>query len=79
MKPDENDYIFYVIGQNIKKFRTIKGWTQQQLADECNYDLSFISKLESKTTQTISIPSLKHIADKLGVPITELLKDLENE
>ena len=75
-KNDEN-YIFYVIGQNIKKQRNIKGWTQEILADECNYDLSFIGKLESKTTQTISIPSAEHIAKILDIHITKLFEDLE--
>ncbi|MCI9233792.1 MAG: helix-turn-helix transcriptional regulator [Bacilli bacterium] len=77
-KNDEN-YIFYIIGQNIKKQRELKGWTQEKLADECDYDLSFIGKLESKTYQTISIPSVNHIAKVLDIHITELFKDLEDE
>lgn len=77
-KNDDN-YIYYVIGQNIKKQRKSKGWTQQQFAFKCNYDRSFIANLESeKVFQTISINSLSHIAKTLGIHITKLLEDLDN-
>jgi len=77
-KNDEN-YIFCVIGQNIKKYRQLNGWTQEQLADRCDYDLSFIGKLEGKNTfQTISIPSVNHIAKILDIHITKLFEDLLN-
>lgn len=78
MTQEEEKHLFYTIGQNIKKFRIIKGWTQQELADACNFDLSFISKLEgANTTQTISIPSVGLIAKELGVHIARLFEDLE--
>ncbi len=77
---NDDEYIFYIIGQNIKKYRKIKGWTQQQLAIKCMYDRSFIANLESeKFFQTISISSLNHIAKILGIHITKLLEDLDDE
>ena len=48
-KKDEN-YIYGVIGRNVKKYRKEKELTQQQLADNINYSLSFVSVLESKKT-----------------------------
>ena len=49
MKIDKNDenYIYYVIGQNLKKQRKLKGYTQEKLAETSNYALSFIGNLES--------------------------------
>lgn len=44
---DEN-YIYEVIGRNVKKYRKKKGLTQMQLAYKINYSLSFIAGLESK-------------------------------
>lgn len=77
---NDDEYIFYVIGQNIKKQRKVKGLTQQQLALKCTYERSFIANLESeKVFQTISISSLNHIANTLGVHITKLLEDLDEE
>jgi len=76
----DDEYIFYVIGQNIKKQRKIKGWTQEQLALKCMYDRSFIANLESeKVFQTVSVSSLYHIAEILGIHITKLFEDFEEE
>lgn len=76
---NDDEYIFYVIGQNIKKQRKIKGLTQEQLALKCTYDRSFIANLESeKVFQTISISSLNHIAKILEIHITKLFEDLED-
>ncbi len=75
-KNDEN-YIYYIIGQNIKKQRKLKKITQEKLAEMCNYSLSFIGNLEStKVFQTISVGSLYHIAKVLDISITELFKDV---
>ena len=75
MKMDEKDenYIYYVIGQNLKKLRKDKGFTQEKLAEASNYALSFIGNLESnKVFQTISVGSLYHLTKILGIDIKEL-------
>lgn len=78
-KNDEN-YIYYVIGQNLKKLRKDRGFTQERLAEASNYALSFIGNLESdKVFQTISVGSLYHLSKVLDIHITELFQDLPNE
>lgn len=73
---DENK-IYFIIGQNLKRIRKEKGLTQKKLAEESNYSLSFIGNLESqKVYQTISVGSIYHLSKILNVHITELLKDL---
>lgn len=73
---DENK-IYFIIGQNLKRIRKEKGLTQEKLAEESKYSLSFIGNLESqKVYQTISVGSLYHLSKILNVHITELLKDL---
>ncbi len=82
MKIDKNDenYIYYVIGQNLKKQRKLKGYTQEKLAEASNYALSFIGNLESdKVFQTISVGSLYHLSKILGINITDLFQDLSND
>ena len=77
MNTNDENIIYYIIGQNLKKIRKEKGLTQEELAEKSNYSLSFIGNLESqKVYQTISIGSLYHIARILDVHVTELLKDL---
>ena len=55
MKDDKNDenYIYYVIGQNLKKLRKDKGFTQERLAEASNYALSFIGNLESDKVRCV--------------------------
>lgn len=61
--------IYNIIGKNIKKYRCEKGYTQRSLADALLLSENFIAKLESSTYQTISIDTLKTIADFLHVDI----------
>ena len=76
-KNDEN-YIYYVIGQNLKKLRKDKGFTQERLAEASNYALSFIGNLESdKVFQTISVGSLYHLAKILNIDIRELFAPID--
>ena len=82
MNNDKNDenYIYYVIGQNLKKQRKLKGFTQEKLAEASNYNLSFIGNLESsKVFQTISVGSLYHLAKILGVSIKTFFDDIDND
>lgn len=75
-KEDEN-YIYQVIGKNIKKYRKLKGWTQERLAEEIDYSLSFISGIESAYHQTFSLGALWRISQILGVDIKKLCEDEE--
>lgn len=61
--------IYNIVGKNIKKYRKLKGFTQRQLAEKLLLSESFIAKLESNTYQTISIDTLKQIADVLDTKI----------
>lgn len=69
MNSNKHTNIYNVIGQNIKKYRMQKGWTQKQLAEKLLLSDSFIGKLESVTYQTISIDTLEQIANILQVDI----------
>lgn len=69
--------IYYTIGQNIKKLRTKKGFTQHELADELFISLSFVAKLESVTKQTISIDTLEKFAKVLDCKITDFFKEID--
>ena len=76
-KKDEN-YIYYIIGQNLKRLRKEKGFTQEKLAEASNYALSFIGNLESdKVFQTASVGSLYHIANILKIDIRELFVPID--
>ena len=43
-KKDEN-YVYYLVAQNLKKQRKLKGLTQSQFAEKCSYSDGFIMKI----------------------------------
>lgn len=77
-KNDEN-YIYEVVSKNIKKYRKLKGWTQEKLANEINYSLSFISGIESNYHQTFSLGSVWRISRVLGVEFSKLCEDASSQ
>lgn len=74
-KKDDENYIYQLIGKNIKKYRKLKGWTQEKLAEEINYSLSFISGIESAYHQTFSLGALWRISRVLEVDFCKLCED----
>ena len=74
-KKDDENYIYEVISKNIKKYRKLKGWTQEKLAEEINYSLSFISGIESAYHQTFSLGAIWRISRVLGVEFYKLCED----
>ena len=76
---NDNNYIYYWVGKQIKKYRKLKGWSQSKLATECNFTDTFISNLENNAFQTISLNSLYLIAQTLEIPIMKLFEGLEED
>ena len=76
---NDNNYIYYWVGKQIKKYRKLKGQSQSKLATECNFTDTFISNLENNAFQTISLNSLYHIAKTLEIPIMKLFEGLEED
>ena len=74
-KKDDENYVYELIGKNVKKYRKLKGWTQEKLAEEINYSLSFISGIESAYHQTFSLGAIWRISRVLGVDFHKLCED----
>ncbi len=79
ISPYDDDYIYYWVGKNIRKYRKAKGWSQSKLARECNYTDMFISRIENNAFQTFSLNTLYHISKVLDVPIKLFFEELEEE
>lgn len=66
------DKIFLTaFGENLKKIREQKNITQAQLAIDCDFDVSVISRIERGAVNT-SLSNLKLISNALSVEIKEL-------
>ena len=60
------------IGKNIKKYRSVKGFTQKELAEKSNISRSYLADLE-RDRYNPSLDVLKLIANSLEVDLSELL------
>lgn len=60
------------IAANIRRLRTAKGLSQEQLAEVAEFHRTYVSQLERCVTN-ISVDGLERLADALEVDITELL------
>ena len=58
-------------GENLKSVRLSKNITQAQLAIDCDFDVSVISRIERGVVNT-SLSNLKLISSALNIPLKEL-------
>lgn len=80
MNKEDEIYVYYLISQNLKRIRKMKGYTQEKLAEESTYSVGFIMNIESsKYTQTFFLGTLWRFAKVLGCDIREFFKPLEDE
>lgn len=78
-KKDEN-YAYTLLSRNLKKYRKQAGLTQEQLSQKSLYALSFIKGIESeKVHQTASIGTAYKFAQVLGIPLSKLFEEVEDE
>ena len=70
----------YILGQNIRKYRLQKGWSQKQLSDAVNIDRAELSRIENGERGAMSCTMLRRFAKALGVSMDELMgEDEEND
>ncbi len=76
----ENENIYYLVSQNIKKYRKLKGWTQVKLAMESNISVDYLKKIETKSgcTKQFSLDTLSKIAKALNINVKEFFNEIGN-
>jgi DNA-binding helix-turn-helix protein len=78
-KNDEN-YVYYLVGQNLKRLRKLKHFTIAKFAMECNYSEGLIMNIESPNyKQTFSLGTIWKFATVLGVDVRDLFKPLDQD
>jgi len=60
-----------LLGQNIRKYRELKGWSQEDLAFEIGLHRTYIGGIE-RGERNLTILNLIKIAEKLNVTLNEL-------
>lgn len=70
---DDKEQFLVLVGDNIRKLRMAKFYSQQQLADEVNIAKSTIQRIESgKLNPTIWV--IKSIANILEVSLDDMIR-----
>jgi len=72
MKTNENDKkTLLIIGDNIRKYRMKKGWSQEDLAHECDLHRTYIGSIE-RGERNITILNLLKVKEELDVRLVDL-------
>lgn len=74
-----NDYYYYdIVRKNIRKYRLLRGKTQQQLADDIDVTMHYISQIENANpNKYFTLVVIGRIADALNIDIRQLFDDIE--
>ena len=75
----DKDNLYYLISQNIKKQRKIKGWTQVKLATKSNISVDYLKKIEAKSgcDKQFSLDTVQKIAKALEIEVKNLFNKLD--
>lgn len=66
------------IGARIVYYRKLKGITQEKLAENVGISPQYLSRIENGSyPKSVSLSTLIRIADKLDVPVSKLVEDIE--
>lgn len=63
-----------IVGKNVRKFRTQKGITQEELAFAAKIDLTYVGGIE-RGKRNPSLLVMARIADALSVPLNRLISN----
>lgn len=76
---NNDDYYYQIARLNIKKYRALRNYTTQELADKCDLTHQFIRDLECiKLTRRPRLDTLGRIANALDIDIRELFAPVED-
>ena len=72
--------IYDTVRYNIRKYRILKGMTQQELADAAELSHGYIREIEStKMKTTFSLDAVEKIAEGLGIDFKLLFEEVYEE
>ena len=81
MQFDRNDenYVYILIGKNVRKYRKLRGMTQAELANKANYSKQFISNIENNVHKTFSLGTVWRLSLVLNVEFYKLCMEENKE
>ena len=73
MRPHRQMDVVQLLGENVRRYRKLKGMTQEQLAAEAGMERSYVSDLE-RGTRNPSVAALGRLAEALDILPFQLLE-----
>ncbi len=71
-----DDYYYDVVRKNIRKYRKMRKYTQQKLADEAELSVDYICEIESfNRRKSFSLSTLGRISDVLEIEIIKFFEE----
>lgn len=72
----DDEYYYQIVRQNIRKYRTAQGLTQQELAEMTDMSREYITDIENESrNKHLTIAVLGRIAEALRVPIGDFFRN----
>lgn len=69
--------IYKTIGQNIRRYRKEKGFTQETLAEKASISMSYLTKIEAPNCdKSFSLEVLLDISSALDIDVRNLLENI---
>ena len=72
-----SDTLRTVLAENIKTFRREKGFSQEELAEQCGLHRTYIGSVE-RQERNVTLSTLEVLASTLGVTVADLLTNHES-
>lgn len=71
----DDEYYYKIVRANIRKYRGLQGYTQQDLADMIDMSREYVTDIENKSrNKHLTIAVLGRIAEALDVPIRDFFE-----
>ena len=71
------DTITQKFARVLRRLRTEKNLTQEELAQRSGVDYKYLQKLEGQTPSSPTLMTLEKLANGLDIPIVELIQNLQ--
>jgi transcriptional regulator with XRE-family HTH domain len=63
----------------LRRLRTEKNLTQEELAQRSGVDYKYLQKLEGQTPSSPTLSTLEKLANGLDIPIVELIQGIQTQ
>ena len=71
------DNLSLEFAKTLKRLRTEKSLTQEELARRSGVDYKYLQKLEGQTPSSPTLSTMEKLANGLNIPLVELIQSLQ--